>query len=185
MTVMSSSSLVTADELLRMSDREQDYELVRGRLIPVSPAFSIASIVASNVMGEMRHYAREHRLGICSGADWGFRLSSNPDTVRAPDAAFVSGERIPAEGIPKGYWEGAPDLAIEVRSPNDRPSEILTKVAEYLTAGARLVWTLDPARRRTVVYRADGSVEVVGADGELDGEDLLPGFRLPLADVWV
>lgn len=185
MRTMPDAQLVTADELLRMSDREQDYELVRGRLISVSPATSIASMVAVNVLSEMHHYARDHRLGRCGGADWGFRLSSNPDTVRAPDAALVSGERIPAEGIPEGYWEGAPDLAVEVRSPNDRPSEILTKVAEYLTAGTRLVWTLDPARHRTVVYRADGSVEVLGPDGELDGEDVLPGFRLPLANVWV
>jgi Uma2 family endonuclease len=116
------------------------------------------------------------------GQDTGFKIQSNPDTVRGPDLAFLAGER--ATRIPdRGFAALAPDLIAEVLSPGDRPGETLAKVAEFLEAGTRLVWVIDPDRRQAHVYRADGTVAIVAAGGSLDGEEILPGFRCPLSEV--
>jgi Uma2 family endonuclease len=104
--------------------------------------------------------------------------------VRAPDVAFVARDRL--SQIPDvGYAELAPDWVAEILSPGDRPGEVLEKVGQWLGAGVRLVWVLDPARREARVHRADGTVAIVGADAELDGEDVVPGFRCPLSDILV
>jgi Uma2 family endonuclease len=186
MTTTAAERLMTADDLMRMPDDGfHKYELDRGRLITMSPAFSKPSMVAANVLTEVNAFVRSRKLGRCGGADWGFKLAADPDTVRAPDVGFVRAERIPPEGIARSYWPGPPDLAVEVRSASDRTSDVLKKVAEYLEAGTRLVWVLDPERRAALVFRPDGTVTVHGEDGVIDGEDVLPGFALPLADVWV
>jgi Uma2 family endonuclease len=185
MSTAPSDRLMTADELLHLPDDGRFYELVRGKLIEVSPSSSESSWVSADVLTRINTFVRQHGLGRCGDSDWGFLLATNPDTVRAPDVGFVRAERIPASGVPPGYWPGAPDLAVEVLSPSNRPTDVLRKVAEYLDAGASLVWVLDPQRRRATVYHPDGTVTVLGEDGVLDGEDLLPGFTLPLAEVWV
>lgn len=112
----------------------------------------------------------------------GFKLASNPDTVRGPDVAFISRPRLP-EPEPVGYPALAPDLVVEIRSPGDRPGEVLGKVADWLSAGARLVWVIDPERRLGRVYRADGGEEIVTAEQSLLGEDVLPGFACALAAI--
>ena len=112
----------------------------------------------------------------------GFTLARGPDTVRGPDIAVVRRDRVPSPE-PRGFLELAPELMVEVLSPRDRPGEVLAKVADWLTAGTRLVWVVDPERRVARVYRDDGSEAIVGADEALDGEDVLPGFSCPLADV--
>jgi Uma2 family endonuclease len=185
MTDAAAPPLMTAEELERMPDDGQFYELVRGRLVRVSPSSSISSIVSASVLAFVAAFVRQHKLGIVGDAQWGLKLASNPDTVRAPDVAFVRAERIPPEGIPRGFFPGAPDLAVEVRSPSDSTAEILRKVADYLAAGTRLVWVLDPTPRTATIYRPIGEPTVLGEDGVLDGEDVLPGFTLPLRDVWV
>ena len=115
----------------------------------------------------------------------GFILRRDPDLVRAPDQAFVSQARLEANPPPeRGYWELAPDLAVEIISPEDRAGEIEEKVRDYLQAGVRLVWLLYPLTRRAHVYAADGSVRVILEERELDGEDVLPGFRAPLAELF-
>ena len=125
------------------------------------------------------------RLGVCAGQDTGFVLATNPDIVRAPDVAFVRQDRIPSGGVRRGYFPGPPDLAIEIRSPGDRPGEMLRKIGDYLDAGTALVWYLDPERRSATVYRQDGSTLTIGEDGVLDGEEVLPGFALSLSDIWM
>src|SRR2546422_9111971 len=112
------------------------------------------------------------------GSPW----PATPDPVRAPDIAFVRRERLPAPE-PTGFPDLAPDLVVEVLSPGDRPGEVLAKVADWLTAGTRLVWTVDPERRLARVYRHDGSETMVTAEGALDGEDVLPGFSCSLASI--
>jgi Uma2 family endonuclease len=109
-------------------------------------------------------------------------IEQNPDTVRAPDVAFVSTQRLGGPD-PVAFPELAPDLAVEVLSPGDRPGEVLEKVEAWLSAGTRLVWVIDPERRTGRVYRADGSVSELERDGVLDGEDVVPGFRCTLAVV--
>jgi len=113
----------------------------------------------------------------------GFLLSRNPDTVRGPDVSFVRADRFNAEEAGRGYFRGAPDLAIEILSPSNRPGETHAKVADYLAAGARLVWVIDPAQRIVSVYRSLLSPRRIAADGVLNGEDVLPGFSFPIVDV--
>jgi len=185
MTAEPAPPLMTAEQLLCLPDNGSQHELEGGRLIRMAPASSKPSIVAMRAGSRLSSFVEAYRLGVCGGADWGFRLWENPDTVRAPDVGFVSAERIPAEGIPAGYWPGAPDLAIEVISPSNRLAEVLKKVSEYLTAGTRLVWVLYPEERIAVIYRATGTTEIAGETGTLSGEDVVPGFALALTDIWV
>jgi Uma2 family endonuclease len=128
-------------------------------------------------------YVEEHDLGRVYAAETGFKIESGPDTVRAPDVAFIATSRLPQEE-PLGYPPWQPDLAVEVLAHDDHPAETLEKVAQWLRAGVRLVWLVDYERRNGRVYRADGSESLVDPAGALDGEDLLPGFSCPLADLW-
>ena len=120
--------IVTAEELARMPDDGCRYELVRGELKQMPPSGGPHGNVANEVSWSLTSHVKAHQLGIVFAAETGFRLSSNPDTVRAPDCAFVSRERIERIGIPEGYWPGAPDLAIEVVSPGDSFTEVEEKV---------------------------------------------------------
>jgi Uma2 family endonuclease len=124
-----------------------------------------------------------HDLGRVYAAETGFKIEAAPDTVRAPDAAFIATHRLP-EAEPTGYPSWAPDVTVEVLAHDDHPGETLEKVAQWLKAGVRLVWVLDSERRTGRVYRAGGSESLLGPDDVLDGEDVLPGFRGPLADLW-
>ena len=129
-------------------------------------------------------YVEAHELGLVCGAETGFVLRRTPDTVRAPDVSFVAKERVPTTGVPKTYWPFAPDLAVEVVSPSDRFDEVQIKVSEYLTAGTRLVWIVNPATRTIFVHRSAHDVKALGGDDELNGEDIVPGFRCPVRRVF-
>ena len=144
-----------------------------------------SSAVAIAVAALLYAFVHPRKLGVVGGADWAARLFSNPDTVRIPDVVFVRAERLPGGKVPIKFQDGAPDIVIEVLLPTDRFRRIMRKEREYLAAGARLVWVIDPDDRSAVVYRADGSISEYEADGVLDGEDVLPGFTLKLADIWV
>jgi Uma2 family endonuclease len=127
-------------------------------------------------------FVERHGLGQVFAQDTGFKIETDPDTVRAPDVAFIASERL--AGVPEeGYAEIAPDWVAEILSPGDRPGAVLEKVGQWLGAGVRLVWVVDPARREARVYRADGTVSIAGSDDDLEGEDVLPGFRCPLGDI--
>ena len=179
------TKLITADEFFRKPDDGKLYELVEGRLEEVSAASPRSSAVAAMVLTLLNVFVRQNRLGVVGGADWGTKLFSNPDTVRAPDVCFVRAERLPGGRVPVRFQDGAPDLIVEVLSPTDRFRAVARKVREYLAAGARLVWVIDPDERSAVVYRADGTISEYEEDGVLDGGDVLPGFTLNLADIWV
>ena len=180
----SPARLVTAEELLELPDDGNRYELVRGELVCVSPSFVWPGIVAGNVFGGLWGFLqRRRRLGICGISEAGFQLASKPDTVRAPDVWFIRAEHVPEGGVPDGFWPGAPDLAIEVLSPSDRFTDVLGNAHEYLDAGTRLVRVIDPKGRSAAVFRPDRPPLLLGEDGVLDGEDVLPGFTLRLRDV--
>jgi Uma2 family endonuclease len=121
-------------------------------------------------------------LGHLFGQDTGFRIESSPDTVRGPDLAFVRQERA-GEMPRRGYAALAPDLVVEILSPEDRPAEHLAKVAQWLGTGTLLVWVIDPHRTEAHIHRADGSLTIVRGDEVLDGVAVLPGFSCPLAYV--
>jgi len=175
-------ALMTADELLHANIPNKRTELVRGVLRVREPAGFEHGRVAMNLGAELRVYAKHTGAGAVLAAETGFKLFTDPDTVRAPDVAFVAQGREPTPGT-TGFADLAPDLAVEVLSPGDRPGEILAKVADWLSAGTRLVWVVDPLRRVARVYRHDGTETIVTADGALEGEDVLPGFACPLEEI--
>ena len=172
---------VTADELLHMQDDGFRYELVNGQLIRMPPPRVVHGVVAMRVGAALAEYVDREQSGLVLAAETGFQLTRNPDTVRAPDAAFVRRERIPSSGLGDQYWPGAPDLAVEVLSPDDSRAEVGRKVREYLSTGTRLVWVVDPRSRTVTAHRPDSSAQVISEAGMLDGEDVLPGFRYPVA----
>lgn len=179
-----STKLITADEFFCIPDDGGRYELVEGRLeeVGASPRSSAVAIAIASLLFA---FVRRHKLGVVGGADWGAKLFTDPDTVRVPDVCFVRFERLPGGRVPVRFQDGAPDLVVEVLSPSDRFRRTARKVREYLETGARLVWVIDPEERSAVVYRAGGSISEYDADGVLDGGDLLPGFTLDLAEIWV
>lgn len=180
---MTAPALLTADDLMRLQPPHKRTELVRGQMIVREPPGFRHGDIAMAIAGRMYPFVREKGLGRVLAAETGFVLFTNPDTVRAPDVAFVKHERIP-NPIPRGYARFAPDLAVEVLSPDDRPGEVLAKVADWLQAGTRLVWVVDPDRRNARVYRADGTESLLSETDALDGEDVLPGFSCPLSQVF-
>jgi Uma2 family endonuclease len=128
-------------------------------------------------------YVRTHALGAVFGQNTGFKIASDPDTVRAPDLAFVDRARV-THIARRGYAALAPDLVAEILSPQDRPGEVLTKAGEWLEAGVRLVWVIDPDRRVASVYRDAGSVMTVSSDADVGGDAVLPGFSFRLAELF-
>jgi len=181
--VAESRGLMTADDLLTLKLPGKSTELLRGRLLVREPPSTYHGRVQSTLNVLVGSHVRAHGLGAVFGQDTGFKIASDPDTVRAPDLAFVTRERV-ALIAPRGYAALAPDLVAEILSSDDRPGEVLTKVGEWLEAGVRLVWVIDPDRKAAQVYRSDGGVASVSAGGDLDGENVLPGFSCPLNELF-
>jgi Uma2 family endonuclease len=180
--VSSLAGLMTADELFRTHLPEKRAELVRGLLVVREPAGYAHGRVAMNLAVRLATYVEGAGAGQVFAAETGFTLARAPDTVRAPDIAFVRRDRLP-EPSTQGFPDLAPDLVVEVLSPDDRPGEVLAKVADWLSAGTKLVWVVDPGRRLARVYRHDGSEAIVTAEAALDGEDVLAGFSCSLASI--
>lgn len=176
------TSVVTAEHLLVMPDDGWRYELVRGELRRMPPAGYRHGRVAALLGRRMGNHAEQHGLGDVLATDTGFTLERGPDTVRAPDAAFVQAARVPEQD--RGFAELAPDLVAEVVSPNDTAAEVTEKALMWIAAGVRLVWVVYPDQRVVAVHRPGGSVTILGEDAVLDGEDVLPGFALPLAELF-
>ena len=172
--------LMTADELLQMPDDGNQYELVRGELRKMAPASPWHSNYALHIGGELRRFVSERNLGFVTGADGGYLLAKNPDTVRAPDVGYAPEK--PAVDH-RGYYDGAPALAIEVLSPNDPYSEIEEKVIDYLAAGTRVVIVVDPKKRAAWIQTARDRRQLTMNDA-LEAPDLLPGWSLPLRDLF-
>ena len=160
------------------------YELVRGELKKMSPAGSEHGVVIIRLAKLLAIHVDDRQLGLVFGAETGFVIEHDPDTVRAPDVSFVAKQRIPAEGIPKKFWPGAPDLAVEVVSPGDSVSEVDDKVADWLRCGTQLVWVVNPKWRNVTVYRSSADIRTLTENDELEGEDVVPGFRCRVADIF-
>jgi Uma2 family endonuclease len=180
MATTSAPLQATEADLLRTPRDGRKYELVDGE-IRVSPAGGRHGAVSLCVGAKLLIYVRERNLGHAFDSSTGFRLPSG--NVRSPDASFVARGRMEAEQPPKGFVPLAPDLAIEVLSPEDRPRDVLDRVGEYLESGTRLVWVLDPETRSAIVYRSMTDVRRLEEGDRLDGEDVLPGFRVALREV--
>lgn len=172
---------LTAEDLYELAVDEVRTELVRGDVVCEPPAGFDHGVRAGEIGYHLRRYLEDHPLGVVCGAETGFVLSRAPDTVRAPDAAFVSWERATRLAAPERFFEGAPDLAAEVVSPGDSGREVEEKVRDYLAAGTRLVWVIDPRRSTVTVHRPDAAPGVLTPKDVLDGGDLLPGFSLAVS----
>ena len=176
----------TAEELFRMPDDGSRYELIKGELRKMPPAGGEHGAVAMDIGTSLNNHVKADRLGRVFTAETGFTISSDPDTVRAPDAAFVKRERVEESGRVKGYWPGAPDLAVEVVSPNDTYAQVTEKALAWLEAGTLMVLVLDPgeARRTVTVYRSSEDIRVLFDGDTIDGAEVVPGWKLPIAELF-
>lgn len=173
--------IATAADLERLPDDGFRYELVDGEVRKMTPAGNEHGRIAMRVAWRLARHVETHGLGSVYAAETGFRLASDPDTVRAPDAAFVSQARLDAVGSVAGYWPGAPDLAVEVVSPGDRYAEVAEKVAAWLAAGTQMVVVVEPPPRTVVVHRADGVTRTLREGDVLEGGEVVPGWKVPVA----
>jgi Uma2 family endonuclease len=178
------TKLVTADELLMMPDDGFRYELVKGDLKRMPPTGDEHGEVTMVLAAPLYQYVKLNKLGRVYAAETGFKLESDPDTVRAPDIAFVSTERIEATGRVQGYRSGAPDLAVEVLSPGNTKREMAEKVEEYFAAGARMVWIVSPKPKTVTVYRSLTNIVTLTEKDVLGGGEVVPGFQIPVAEIF-
>jgi len=175
---------MTADELLAMPHDGYRYELVKGVLKRMSPAGDEHGRVGMELAIPLGAHVKKNKLGKLYLAETGFLIKTDPDTVRAPDIAFVRIERIEQGPGVKGYRVGAPDLAVEVVSPGDTVSEVEEKVAEWLEGGARMVWVVSPKLHTVTVYRSLTNIVTLTGKDKLDGGDVVPGFQMNVAEIF-
>jgi Uma2 family endonuclease len=174
---MSPAAYVTADELLALpSGMGNRYELVAGELRVLSASGWRHGEVVANVSTLLGAFIRERELGRGFGAGTGFLLKRDPDTVRAPDFAFIAKENLPKIKPEEVFWPGAPDLAVEVLSPGDATGEVDEKIEDWLAAGCAAVWIVDPQLQTVTIYQSRTSVVVKTAGELLQGDPVVPGF---------
>lgn len=177
-----SDDLLTLDEFVRLPDDETRKELVRGRVVREPPANFEHGGLAAHIAHRLREFVAREDLGMVVGAETGFILFEEPPTVRAPDAAFVTRERLPEDRT--GFAPLAPDLAVEVVSPSNTMPQIHDKVCDFLDAGTRTVWIIEPSRRTVMIYRSRDDIRLLTEEDTLDGGDVLPGFRVEVAELF-
>ena len=183
---MATKTKLTAEDLWRLGEGDVRRELVNGEVIEMPPVGGTHGRTTVNLSRRMADHVDRQGVGEVVAGEVGFvlRLPSDPERVRAPDVAFISRERLPGGRLPEKFIIGAPDLAVEILSPSDNPVEVQQKVRDYLEAGSRLVWIVAPAARTVTVYRPDGSARLLREHETLEGEDVLPGLSIPLAEVF-
>ena len=176
--------LLTADDLLELHSKGVKGELIRGVFCETVSTGIEHGEIAANFAGEIRAFIRPQRLGRVFTSDSGIRLERGPDTVREPDVGFISAERLPLGTRITGYSEVVPDLVVEIVSPSDTVREMYDRACMWLCHGVKLVWVADPDTRTVGVYRQDGPVITMAEDDVLDGAPVLPGFTLPVREVF-
>ncbi len=174
--------LITGDELAAMGDIGP-CELVEGRIMPMSPTGDEHGSYEGNFYAVLRAFVQSHRLGKVRVGEVGVYTRRNPDTVRGADVLFISTERY-ARKQSRSFLDVAPDLIVEVLSPNDPWSEVTQKLREYFAIGVRLVWIADPDAQAVYAYRSLTDVREFTAHDDLPGDEVLPGFTVPVAQLF-
>ncbi len=182
MTLPAETKVITAADLLAHPEWGR-CELVRGEVISMSPTGMEHGKIAACILGVLRDYRRKMNAGQEFGTDAGVVLTTNPDTVRAPDAFFIVQNRLP-QTIPATFCPIPPDLCAEVVSPDDRWSELMRKVQEYLDAGVKMVWVVVPNDRTVHVFESGQPARILGESGLLEGGNVLPGFSTPVRELF-
>ena len=174
---------VTPEELLEMADGD-NFELVDGRLVERQMGWR-ASRIGGEILWLLKTHCRQQDLGWVAPADASYQcFPADPAMVRKPDVSFIRRERLHEDEEPEGHCPIAPDLAVEVISPNELYYEVEDKIADYFSAGVRLVWVVNPATRSVRVHRRDGTNSDLAETDELTGEDVLPGFRCRVSEIF-
>lgn len=175
---------MTVDEFLVAQVPDGKVELVRGELRVTPPPGAPHGVVESNLFLLLGVHVKSSGLGRVFGDTFGYILTQLPRTVRAPDVSYVRAGRLPHEGVGPGLLRIAPDLAVEVLSPSESASELEEKLADYTVAGTSLIWVVDPARRTVMIISKAHPVRWLQESDTLDGEDVIPGFRCKVADLF-
>lgn len=179
---MVTTQLRTAQDLLHMGDRGDNFILIAGELVEVSPPTGAHGRLTTNIAMIVGTFVLENPLGQVYTGDTGYILQKDPDSVLAPDLSFIASERVPADD--NAYLEVPPDLVVEVVSPSNSAREIERKVATYLKAGVRQVWIIYPKRRQVAVYKPKNVLRVFGDSEEIDCAPELPGLTVPVAHIF-
>lgn len=175
--------LMTAEAFAALPDNGMQRALVRGEIVEAMPPGGEHGGLAVRVAVRLQLWTERGGSGYV-GVESGFILSRNPDTVRAPDVYYVRAERIPAQGVPKGFWQIAPDLAVEIVSPSETADEVRDKVRDYLQAGTPLVWLVYARNKEVVVHTPDGIARTYSGGATLEDPTVLPDFTCPVADLF-
>jgi Uma2 family endonuclease len=178
------AKITTADELLHMASDGCHYELLEGELLMMSPSGSEHAIVIGEITWRLGQFIHQHHLGGIFGAEAGFLVTRNPDTVLAPDVAFARKEQLDTTGIPKAFFPAAPALVIEVVSPNDTVEQVDDKMRRWLISGVELAWVVHPAGRTVTVYRSIEDIRVLTENDTLTGNGVVPGFECRVCDLF-
>lgn len=181
---MTTATLITAEQLARMPQYEHGYELVAGELRKMSPIRRTHGLVETRLGAKLWAHVEQHGLGEVQVGEPGFIVARDPDTVLAPDIAFIGKGRVPADAADEGFQPGAPDIAVEILSPGDRLTEARKKANTWLDAGSAMVWLVNPGRRTVTVFRHSAEPKTLTEADELDGEEGVPGFRCPVAELF-
>lgn len=179
-----STALMTAEELMQLPDDDLRHELINGELITMPPPGYPHGRSATHLGVPLAQFVLENDLGeVCIG-DIGYQLTWNPDTVLAPDITFVSKQRLEEAGAIEGYWQGPPDLAVEVFSPGYRPGKVNKRISRLFSVGTKQVWIVDLKHRTVAVYRSESDITTFSGSDYLEAPDLLPGFRISLERIF-
>jgi Uma2 family endonuclease len=185
MGTLKTKKMTAAEFAVRYANRDERVELICGEVHEMSPALPSHGMQVVRITLPIAQFVQERGLGEVFGAETGFtiRHPDGTESVRAPDLAFISAERLPPD-LPQSFWEIAPDLVVEVLSPSESQPYVQQKTAMWLAAGVRLVWNVDPYWKTVTVHRADGSTQILKPGDTLSGEDVLPGFELPVSQIF-
>ena len=178
------NKLLTAEDLLRLNSQGIKGELIRGVLHETVSVGKVHARLAIRIGGELDRHARRHRLGQVGGSDGGVFIERDPDTVREPDIYFVSAERLPMDDDSDGYLEVVPELVVEIVSPSDTEQEVAAKIRMWLEFGVSMAVEVRPPQRAVTVHRPGVPAVALTGDDVLDGGDVLPGFSLPLGEIF-